>query len=279
MAILTTGQEWHFFLPGERGDYNERRVYMLDLLERDSDESAARLQRYLSYRDVCSGRALEAAKADYRDVAKNREIQRTLPEAWNKLIEDEDDFLLELVSEKVESLCGYKPGLDVVARFLASSQNPRPILSARNTAATERSPSDAALREKPTQDFRDRHGSNRSHGPSFVLEGVTYPGSSGRDVMIKCLQMLADRDGSFLERFAAKTRPNKKRRYLARSKHELYPSSPHLAETPSNTRELISDSGWWIDLNLSKASMEKVIKLACEVAGLKYGADLVVNMD
>ena len=26
MAILTTGQEWHFFLPGGEGDYGERRV-------------------------------------------------------------------------------------------------------------------------------------------------------------------------------------------------------------------------------------------------------------
>jgi predicted type IV restriction endonuclease len=26
MAILTDGREWNFFLPGEQGDYGERRV-------------------------------------------------------------------------------------------------------------------------------------------------------------------------------------------------------------------------------------------------------------
>ena len=31
MAVLTDGQEWHFFLPTEQGDYGERRVYKLDL--------------------------------------------------------------------------------------------------------------------------------------------------------------------------------------------------------------------------------------------------------
>jgi predicted type IV restriction endonuclease len=36
LAILTTGQEWQFFLPAERGDYGERRVYKLDLLVRAS---------------------------------------------------------------------------------------------------------------------------------------------------------------------------------------------------------------------------------------------------
>ena len=35
MAILTDGQEWSFYLPGEQGRYDERRVYKLDLLERN----------------------------------------------------------------------------------------------------------------------------------------------------------------------------------------------------------------------------------------------------
>src|SRR5687768_6588323 len=99
MAILTTGQEWQFFLPGERGDYRERRVYMLDLLERELDESVARLHRYLSYEDVRSGKAIEAARTDYLDVAKEREIQAALPEAWRKLLSESDEILLELVAE------------------------------------------------------------------------------------------------------------------------------------------------------------------------------------
>lgn len=53
MAILTDGQEWHFFLPGEQGDYGERRVYKLDLLERNLDECAGRLNRYLNYDAIC----------------------------------------------------------------------------------------------------------------------------------------------------------------------------------------------------------------------------------
>jgi hypothetical protein len=42
MAVLTDGQEWHFFLPTEQGDYGERRVYKLDLLERDSEGGRGR---------------------------------------------------------------------------------------------------------------------------------------------------------------------------------------------------------------------------------------------
>ena len=66
MAVLTDGQEWHFYLPGEQGLYQERRVYKLDLLERNIEECEARLKRYLDYQAACSGRALEEARRDYQ---------------------------------------------------------------------------------------------------------------------------------------------------------------------------------------------------------------------
>ncbi|MGN6758849.1 MAG: type I restriction enzyme HsdR N-terminal domain-containing protein, partial [Thermomicrobiales bacterium] len=127
MVILTDGKEWNFFLPAEQGDYNERRVYKLDLLERDLDECVSRLRRYLAFLAVSSGEALEAARTDYRDVAKERQIRFTLPRAWHRLLEDEDGFLVELLTDKVESLCGYKPDTDVIAGFLKTQlQNPGP---------------------------------------------------------------------------------------------------------------------------------------------------------
>ncbi|MFZ5453014.1 MAG: type I restriction endonuclease [Thermodesulfobacteriota bacterium] len=118
MAILTNGHEWHFFLPAEQGDYGERRVYKLDLVEREIGEIARRLERYLKYEAICSGAAIESARADYKDVARERLIKAKLPEAWSNLIQEEDGLLLELVADQVESLCGYKPDPDTVATFI-----------------------------------------------------------------------------------------------------------------------------------------------------------------
>ena len=64
LAILTDGQEWNFFLPGEQGDYGERRVYKLDIVERDISECAARLTRYLHYDASISGAAIAAERSD-----------------------------------------------------------------------------------------------------------------------------------------------------------------------------------------------------------------------
>jgi len=118
LAVLTTGQEWHFYLPAEQGTYQERRVYRLDLLEREPEECASRLIRYLSFARVAAGESLEAAREDIRGLIQTREIHKTLLVAWRGLIEEPDDLLVELIAEKVEEICGYKPDPDTVAQFL-----------------------------------------------------------------------------------------------------------------------------------------------------------------
>lgn len=118
MAILTDGQEWSFYLPGEQGRYDERRVYKIDLLERSLDEIESRLVRYLKYPNVVSGEALKSARSDYQNVSRYRIIANNLPKAWDSLIQEQDSLLLELLAEKVEDLCGYKPDLDVCSQFL-----------------------------------------------------------------------------------------------------------------------------------------------------------------
>ncbi|WP_200865502.1 type I restriction enzyme HsdR N-terminal domain-containing protein [Thermosynechococcus sp. NK55a] len=100
MAVLTDGQEWSFYLPGEQGRYDERRVYKLDLLEREIEEAVSRLERYLHYEKVCSGEALKSARADYQNVARDREIEATLPRAWESLLEEPDSIVVGIISRK-----------------------------------------------------------------------------------------------------------------------------------------------------------------------------------
>jgi hypothetical protein len=91
--------------------------------------------------------------------------------------------------------------------------------------------------------------------------------------LVQVFRGFAERDPSFLERFAALPKHGRKRRYLARTREELYPGSPHLVDNAYEVRP-----GWWIDTNASRASMETRIKMACEVAGARYGTDLLINL-
>ena len=120
IAVLTDGREWQFFHPTGEGTWTERKVCELDLITGDSGENAERLNRYLNYESVRTGEAVEAIKADYEKVVQQRQVAIRLPEAWSKLVEEADEFLLHVVAEKTESLCGYRPTDGQVLDFLKS---------------------------------------------------------------------------------------------------------------------------------------------------------------
>lgn len=267
LAILTDGQEWNFFLPGEQGDYGERRVYKLDLLERDVSECVSRLTRYLKYDAITSNTAINAAREDYLNVSRERQMKDTFPQAWRKLVEEEDDLLLELLADQVESLCGFKPEPDTVARFfkehitLKSSTTP-----GAQPVQPRTPPQPAPLRGVPPVQPLNPIG--------FSLEGQRYPAGNARKVLAQIFETLASRDATFLDRFAALPKHGRTRRYLAKNPEDLYPGRPDLARDHSTKLS----SGWWLGTNLSRAAIKRIIVMACDIAGLRFGRDLVVNL-
>lgn len=267
MAILTDGQEWSFYLPGEQGSYNERRVYKIDLLERSTDEASEILTRYLSYERTCSGEALKAARSDYQDVARYREIKATLPKAWNTLLEEQDSLLLELLADKVEDLCGYKPNLDTCSQFLENIPRAEEIFGEHPSASLK---SPRAFIDSGARESRARTAGNFI----FKFKGSRYEARSAKEVMIKVFQLLAQEDSGFLERFAAR-KHGRKRRYLAKDRFELYPGRPDLAQEQSV--EIVP--GWWLGTNYSHKNIQDIINLACEVAGKKLGSAVHVKVD
>lgn len=90
------------------------------------------------------------------------------------------------------------------------------------------------------------------------------------------LQEFAERDPSYLERFAARLKHGRSRPYIARSPKDLYPASPHLIEDPDNYRQL--RPGWFVDVNRNKVGMEQTIREAAEVAGVHFGTELLINL-
>jgi predicted type IV restriction endonuclease len=266
MAVLTDGREWHFFLPAGEGDYSERRVYRLNLSDDDVEKIEERLTRYLYYDAVRSGEAIEAAQSDYRALAEKRQIRMTLPEAWKQLVESEDDLLIELLAEKVRDLCGIEPDPDTTATFLRERIQLRDESSAATIPVSKaRKTKQSARPSATTQQALESIG--------YSLYGRAQRAQNGADLMVKIFDEFASRDKNFLEKFAALPKsPRQKRPYLARSREDLYPGSPQLVD---NARKLRPT--WWLDTNMGNPQKIKLIKRACEVAGIKYGTDLIVN--
>jgi hypothetical protein len=277
LAILTDGQEWNFFLPAEQGDYSERRVYKLDILERDLSESVSRFDRYLSYSRISSGAALTAAREDYHNISRNRQMISALPDAWSKLVSEEDDLLLELLADKVANLCGFKPDLDTIAKFLRERVTIKPGPTS-NTSTIPGNPLDAVTDRTTTPEPPKRLVPPTAAVPQtsigYSLDGRFKSCRNGRDILISVFETLSERDAHFLERFAARPKHGRTRRYIARTPEELYPGRQDLADEHS----IKLKSGWYLGTNVSHAQIEHIIEMACEVANLKFGRELVVNV-
>jgi len=270
IAILTDGREWSFYLPSGQGQYHERRFYRLDLIDRDPAESEERLQRYLDYSATASGKARKAANEDYDGVRRNREIIEAIPLAWRKLLEDQDPVLVDLLVDQVETLCGFKPDVDSVAHFISDSVRAR----ARDDLQVPKgSPSKAKPATKPASP-RGETRSTTDGSAGFVLKGVHTKTKSAIDTLIQVLRKFAELDTTFLERFDALPLHGRTRRFVARTPRELYPDREDLAR--DYTHELMP--GWWVGTNYGSDQIEKIIKMASDVAGLSYGTQLTVDL-
>lgn len=288
MAILTDGREWNFFLPGEQGDYGERRVYKLDLVDREIGECVERLERYLNKSAVASGEAMQAARDDYRNASRVRQMQVALPKAWADLIADEDDLLLEIVADRVESLCGFKPDPDMVATFLkrgvahyksilpqARSAAAAPRAAVGTQASTQTAPAHTVAQPINRSAATASASIVPSGGRGFAFQGEFYPTRNAMDTLQHVFEFLMKRDPTFADRFAGLQKHGRSRRYLSQNREALYPGREDLVR--EHSVEL--PGGWWASTNHSRATIARIIEMACEVAGVRYGSDLVAKLD
>ena len=62
------------------------------------------------------------------------------------------------------------------------------------------------------------------------------------------------------------------RTYIGKTRSELYPQTPHLEK---EAVEFAQD--WFVATNISNVMKEKILRMACDVAGVRYGIDLKVS--
>ena len=100
-------------------------MYEFDIVEDDSAEVVNCLNRYLNYTSVQTGKAMKTIAEDYQNIFQNREILRSLPQAWDNLVSgksEDSEFLIEAVKSETQRLCGNQPTDEQVFSFLKGSQ-------------------------------------------------------------------------------------------------------------------------------------------------------------
>lgn len=263
LACLTDGRVWSFYLPGGQGSYEDRRLYRLDLVERELDEACQRLERYLGRANVASGRFVEFAQSDYQDKARQHRLERALPQVWQRLLSGPDELLCDLLAESVEQELGERPSVQSVERFLRAAGAPagaaRVPLTAASVAPVVRStePLNRAAPSAPRIGFSINRQAWREC-------------QSAKSCYVELLRALHDGDAGFAERFAH-AGSGRKRAWIARTREELFPGRPDFQQ--AETSEL--GGGWFAGTQESASEFSKRAHVACAAAGLELGKDVM----
>lgn len=274
-VVLTDGRTWSFYLPAEPGDYDERRVYKLDLYERSPDEAAEKFRQYLGNESVATGEALRAARTEYHNLNRRSQAKAAIPEAWRELVQKRDSSLIETLAGAVESKVGFPPDASDVFEFFGSAAVPKlapesipapPIPSPRLRPAqaqdAELTPEQRA--ERRSAAAKKAVASRRATASQqLVIRGKEYQCPTAKDAMVTVLRTLADSDPSFLERFAQHpAAAGRKRRYIGRTLDELYPSGGSFRVQHERL-----PGGWLVATHIGNPLKRRIIDLAAETAG------------
>ncbi|MEL7361897.1 MAG: type I restriction endonuclease [Bacteroidota bacterium] len=262
MAVLTDGSTWHVYLPAMQGSYEERRVYLLDLIERDPKEVARILRRYLERTAVESGEAFDRARNDYRRAKQRKGAADAIPQAWANLTGEQHLDILRLVHDEVERISGYSADAADIWTFIAGLSTAEGL---PEPTRGPRTPEPIGAAPPPTR-------SSSESQVGFRIGDTFTPAKNGQAVIIGVFRALAVQHPEFLQRYAA-LKHGRKRQYLSQSKELLYPDRPELR---SHSVEI--KPGWWMGTNTSSRTKVKIIKAACAASGLRYGSDVEVWM-
>lgn len=180
LAILTNGLDWWFYLPLEKGDWETRKFYSIDLRTREVDSVCDKFIEFLSKDNVISNRAVENAKKMRNRRERLVRTRQTLPEAWNNIITEPNEILVELLIEETERKCGFKPDESQIKDFLGKVTKP--------TEPSGPSKPPQPSRGKKSDDQADKFLKTAPKSFSFLSE--TIPVRFWYDILINICGMM-----------------------------------------------------------------------------------------
>ncbi|GHT61044.1 hypothetical protein FACS1894109_19290 [Spirochaetia bacterium] len=203
IAILTDGNDWHFYLPSGQGKYEERNFCSINLVEDDTEYCSNVFKKYMDYNDCVSGKSIDVAQSDYKTVQNKRRIQETLPAALLCLISEKSpaqELLLEYLSEKVKEIVGVIPDNETVLDFLNAII---PDDTQGEIIPSPQNPSSSISKTIKTQSIKEYSLLDERHAKteivSFIFENNQYDiirKKGWKEFYVKMCKLLLQKDRS-----------------------------------------------------------------------------------
>ncbi len=166
IAVLTNGLLWWLYLPLAGGTWQQRKFFTIDIRQQDSEVAAKHFFDFLSRGAISDGSGLRSAKEVHASREKENRIKQTLPQAWEQLLIEPEMRLIDLLAEKVESMCGYQPEPLIVKRFILDiAKYQEPALS----SISPRSVVNRPTKERKPVEVKDQTPTSRSQKQQSVI--------------------------------------------------------------------------------------------------------------
>ena len=118
IAIYTNGLSWWFFLPSVEGSIDDKRFWAIDTTKEKLEVIAKRLNDFVSKENVSNDHVVKLAEEICNKRKEVALINEHLPKAWEKVINEPEIYLVDVISEVTKGLCGYKPKREKVLEFV-----------------------------------------------------------------------------------------------------------------------------------------------------------------
>ena len=192
IAVLTNGLTWWFYLPLVGGTWEQRKFFSIDILNQTKESVANHFNKFLSKQTISTGEALQKAKEIKASREKNKLVKKALPKAWDQLLREPDEFLLEILSEKVESICGHKPEVEILTDFIHKNLNlttsaPTQKIRSQNIQKLQTTKGTEIHKESSINNF-----GTRRRGANVIINGVEFKASTVGELYYQALKYLCD---------------------------------------------------------------------------------------
>jgi predicted type IV restriction endonuclease len=246
MAVLTNGLTWWFYLPLNEGSWDQRKFYSIDISEQNSELIADKFSAFLSKENICNSSAFENAEELFKSRQRNYVLRTTLPTAWNKIIDESDDLLLDLLNETTEKMCGFKADQETLEEFFNSNKNQ--FIIGHKSVTSVNTKSKQKRKASVTKSFKLTEHYTGKQLTSFIFEGKRFESSKWIQILIKLCELFSHQNNIEFERILSlegRVRP-----YFSINKNQL--RSP----------EKISGTNIFMETNLGA---ESIVKLAYKI--------------
>ncbi|MGI6623948.1 MAG: hypothetical protein ACOX57_00815 [Limnochordia bacterium] len=263
LAALTNGHLWWLYLPLSGANWQQRRFFTIDIREQAPGDAAAHFRDFLSKETVGNGSALQRARTIHAGREKKRRVRDTIPKAWASLLLDSDEELLELLANKVEGMCGYRPEQKQLADFL--SDFALESGKTEDTSETENAVG-ASTGQSVTEGKRKRISRNeqaksqRQKGVRVRIGSTVISANSVSDLCYRAIKFVCDRGlDAHLDRLLP---------YATSNQRYLVARDPH-HQRGNGFVSPVEYKGYYIETNQSYKNATKQLHELLNKLGLK----------